>query len=198
MAPSLSRRPPLHGRYPGAPRLPRPHYCPRRLRTRRPRRRGRAPASAARARPLRPSVLAHPLRRRAQHKPAGTGPAARPGPRLCACFSEPRLRQALALGCCPGQAVARVTGSTDLTCPVVGGPRAPPEHVVVRPCPCPLQRVPEPRQSPAASSHQTWVPTYLGLHCQVEGAFLEGQQVPIVIACALGVDPHFELPGERS
>lgn len=38
---------------------------------------------------------------------------------------------------------------------------------------------------------------YLGLDGQVEGTFFKGQQVPIVVAGSLWVDPHFELPAER-
>lgn len=38
---------------------------------------------------------------------------------------------------------------------------------------------------------------YLGLDGQVEGTFFKGQQVSIVVACTLWVNPHFELPVER-
>lgn len=45
---------------------------------------------------------------------------------------------------------------------------------------------PRPHQEAAA-------PTHLGLDRQVEGAFLERQEIPIVVPRALRVDPHFEL-----
>lgn len=41
-------------------------------------------------------------------------------------------------------------------------------------------------------------PAHLGLDRQVEGALLEGQQVPVVVPRALRVDPHFELRGREA
>ena len=85
----------------------------------------------------------------------------------------------------------------------------------VRPCPLPSRSLslrtahpspslqslaavsqPEPT-SPTPQPQEGEAPAHLCLDRQVEGTFLERQQVPIVIARALGVDPHFQLQGRR-
>lgn len=50
---------------------------------------------------------------------------------------------------------------------------------------------------PPRSPREAAAPTHLGLDRQVEGTFLERQEVPVVVPRALRVDPHFELSGRQ-
>lgn len=51
--------------------------------------------------------------------------------------------------------------------------------------------------SPFPAAQECEALAYLGLDGQVEGTFLERQQVTVVVPRALWVDPHFELQARR-